>query len=352
MVTRIINSILLAIVITANAAEKVFDFSELSAGDKPAGFKSLLAGSGEPGKWEIVYDEAPQTMKTFSTRAATSSSVRPVLAQLSKDPTDERFPIFVYDEEIFDDFTFTTRFKIVDGVQEQMAGVVFRLTDQNNFYVARANAKDGNFRFYKVLNGMRGTLIGPSMEIKKGVWYELSIECKGNEITILLDGKEVMPKLKDNSFSKGKIGFWTKSDSVAYFSGAKITYKPREPYAQDVVRETLSKYSRLLGLKIYAKKNSDEPVKLIASDKPEERGALADKAEIDVINRGVIYTAKGKTTYEVYMPMRDRNGDVIACARFIIRTFPGQTEQNAIARCLPVLKYMEAKVRSLEDLYE
>ena len=130
-----------------HAAEKQFDFSNLSEGDVPAGFKSLLSGTGKMGEWKIILDEVPSALKPFSTRAVTSSK-RPVLAQSSKDTTDERFPIFLYDEEIFDNFTLTVRFKIVDGIAEQMAGVVFRFQDTNNFYVARANAKDGNVRFY------------------------------------------------------------------------------------------------------------------------------------------------------------------------------------------------------------
>ncbi|MCX7872516.1 MAG: DUF1080 domain-containing protein [Verrucomicrobiae bacterium] len=344
-------SIFLMVALACAGAEKIFDFSELAEGDKPAGFKSVLAGEGQQGDWRIVMEEVPPALKPFSTRAV-SSSKRPVLAQLSRDKTDERFPIFVYEDEIFDDFTLTTRFKIVGGEVEQMAGVVFRFQDTNNFYVARANAKDGNFRFYKVVNGMRGTIIGPSMEIKKGVWYELTIECKGNKIHILLDGKEVMPALTDNSFSRGKVGFWTKSDSVSYFAGAKVVYTPRVPYAQTLVKETSSKYSRLLGLKIYAPTPTDNKVKVIASLDESEIGKNGDKVETDILARGVVYTAKGTKTYEVWMPLHDKNGDIIAVGRVALRTFPGQTEQNAIARALPVIKYMESKIKSLTDLLE
>jgi hypothetical protein len=62
--------------------------------------------------------------------------------------------------------------------------------------------------------------------------------------------KKIIPAITDNSFLKGKIGFWTKSDSVSYFSDAKIVYTPRVPYAESLIKETMSKYPRLLGLKI------------------------------------------------------------------------------------------------------
>ncbi|MGC8743673.1 MAG: family 16 glycoside hydrolase [Verrucomicrobiia bacterium] len=343
--------LLLALTVACGAAEKQFDFASLSEGETPAGFSSLLVGQGEPGVWKIIMDEVPPALKPFSTRAVVSSK-RPVLAQVSKDKTDERFPVFVYNDEIFDDFTFTVRFKIVDGVAEQMAGVVFRFQDTNNFYVARANAKDGNFRFYKVVNGLRGTIIGPSMEIKKGEWYELTVDCKGNKIHILLNGKEVMPALTDNSFSKGKIGFWTKSDSVAAFSEAKIVFTPRVPYSQSLISDTIRKYPRLLGLKIYAPNPQDKQIKIIGSTDKTDIGKPGEKAEQDVLSRGVVYTLKGKKTYEVWMPLHDRNGDIVACARVVLSTFPGQTEQNAIVRAMPIVKYLESKIKSASDLFE
>jgi hypothetical protein len=52
------------------------------------------------------------------------------------------------------------------------------------------------------------------------------------------------------------------------------------------------------------------------------------------------------------MPIRDRNGDGVAAVRVIMRTFPGQTEQNAIARATPVIHAVQERVHSLEDLVE
>jgi len=52
------------------------------------------------------------------------------------------------------------------------------------------------------------------------------------------------------------------------------------------------------------------------------------------------------------MPLRDRNGDAIAAARVVMRPFPGQTEQNAIVRAAPIVKEMQNRIQSLEDLVE
>src|ERR1041385_8364429 len=224
--------------LSASGAEIVFDFGETNLDKTPPGFRSALAGQGKPGEWKVLLDEVPPLLAPLSDKAPAPVK-RPVLGQLSQDPTDERFPLLVFDEESFNDFTLTTRFKIVRGGLEQMAGIAFRIQDEKNFYVIRASALGNNVRFYKVVNGERGSLIGPELPVTKDVWHELRIQCKGNQIQCAFDGKDVIPPLTDNSFASGKIAFWTKSDSVSYFSDARITYTPRVPYAHAIVTDMI-----------------------------------------------------------------------------------------------------------------
>jgi len=272
-----------------------------------------------------------------------------VLAQLNQDPTDERFPMLIFDEESFTDFTLTTRFKLVGGGLEQMAGIAFRIQNEQNFYVIRASGVGNNLRFYKVVNGERGNPIGPQVEIPKGVWQELKIECKGNQIRGWLNGKEAIPPLTDNTFTGGKIGFWTKSDSMSYFADTKIVYTPREPHAQAIIRSTLAKYPRLLDLKIFILDDKGEP-RLLASKDPKEVGTPGGKPERDTITQGHIYYAKGKKFVQVIMPWRDRNGDPMAAVRMNMETFIGQTEQNALVRATPIVKHMQPQAQTLEEL--
>jgi hypothetical protein len=277
---------------------------------------------------------------------------RPVLAQLAQDPTDEHFPLLIFQDESFDDFTLTTRVKTLKGVMEQMAGIAFRIQDETNYYVVRASSLGNTFRFYKVVNGVRGPLIGPEVPIQSGVWHDLTVECKGNQIRCLFDGKEQIPMLTDNSFARGKIGFWTKSDSVSYFADTKIAYTPREPPAQAIVRDALKKYPRLIGLEVYVLAPDPHTPRLVASKDTKAIGKSGGHTEQDVINRNVTYYGKGRTSVEVTMPLHDRNGETVAAARVIMSTFPGQTENNALARALPIVKEMEARISSLQALIE
>jgi hypothetical protein len=330
------------------AAERRFDFSDVRENQTPPGFRSTVAGSGKPGDWKVILEEVPSLLPPLSPQAPAVAK-RPVLAQLAQDPTDEHFPLLICEEETFGDFTLTTRFKTVKGVMEQMAGIAFRIQNETNYYVVRASSLGNTFRFYKVVNGARGTLIGPETPIPGGVWHELMIECTGNQIRCQLDGKELIPPLTDTSFAHGKVGFWTKSDSVSYFTDTKIVYKPQDPPMKAILREVVKTYPRLLDLEIYVLGSDRKTPRLVASKNAKEMDRVAANAAQDVITRGVIYYGKGKKSVEVTMPLRDRNGEPVAAARVIMQTFLGQTEQNAIVRATPIVKDIEGRMLALHD---
>lgn len=340
----------LVLSLPALGAELSFNFEESTVNEQPPGFTNVLYGKGKPGDWKIIMDEVPPLIAP-ATPQAPAVTKRAVLAQLSRNPTDERFPLLLYDKETFGDFTLTTRFKIVDGLMEQLAGIVFRVQDETNFYVIRANAMDNTVRFYKVVNGARGPMLGSKLEVPRDVWHELKIDCKGNQIRAWLDDKEAIAQVSDSTFSAGKIGFWTKSDAISYFADTRITYTPRESLAHMLVRAMLDKYPRLRGLKISTLGKNGEP-RVEASKDAKEIGAAGNKSEKDTINKGSIFVGKGKDTVTVVMPLRDRDGEPIAAVTITMDSFTGQTEQNAIARALPMVKEMQKQAQSLQELTE
>jgi hypothetical protein len=339
---KCLSWVLVLLVCRAAAEERVFDFSKYPENQTPPGFRSLVTGKGKPGDWRVIRDQTPN--------AQTPDAPKAVLAQLSQDPTDEHFPLLCFDEDIYGDFTLTTRFKTVAGKAEEMAGIAFRIQNETNYYVVRASSLGNTFRFYKVVDGDRGTLIGPQIPIPTNVWQEMSIECKGNQIHLLLNGKEAMPPLQDSSFMSGKVGFWTKSDSVSYFADTKVVYTPREVPARALVRTLAKKYPRLLGLELFVAGTESGTTRLLASKQEKDIGRAGGKTELDVLSTGTTYYGKERTSVSVVLPLRDRNGDPIAAVRVVMKTFPGQTEDNAIIRATPIVKEMQERAHSLDDL--
>jgi hypothetical protein len=338
----------------ALAAERNFNFGEYPIDQTPSNFVSSVTGRGEPGQWKTLLDNAPSAMPSRDPNAPALTQ-HAVLAQTARTAINDHFPLFVLNDDTYGDFKFTTRFKIVGGVLAQMAGVVFRYQDEKNYYVLMASVLDKRFWFFKVVNGQRSEkLIGPKVDVAQDEWRELTVQCEGNHIHCLLDGKEVIPMLTDSSFSSGKIGFWTKSDSVAYFSDAKITYTPRLILAQSLVSDSLEKFSKLADLKIFAIRPGNTNPVVVAAKNDKDLRQPGGSVERDVIASGKSYYGKDKAagTVTITAPLRDRNGESIAAVAVVMKTFPGETQDTAALRSQSVLKSMEPRVASLEDLLE
>jgi hypothetical protein len=346
------SALLLLLVFTllnATAEELFFDFSKDKLNEQPAGFLSTVSGEGKPGKWVIIEDEVPSSIPNLTANASVPK--KPVLAQLSRDLTDEHYPILVYTNEVFGDFTFTTRFKNVGGVVEQMAGIVFRYQDEKNYYYLRASSKGSTFRFFKIVGGQRSAPIGPEMKIPAGEWHELAVEAKGNTLKFLLNGKQLIPTATDYSFSSGRIGFWTKSDSVSYFTDGHVTFTPRETLAHVLVKQMKEQYPRVLGLRIYGSTPEKPKLQVMAATDESTIGTLGGDAEQSVIDKNIPYAGKFSEGIMVTLPLHDRNGDTIAALRVEMKSFPGQTDRNALARALPIAREMEKRMTGARELF-
>jgi hypothetical protein len=188
------------------------NFDSDTAGTMPAKFHGARTGQGTEGKWVVLAD-------------ATAPSKPNVVAQTSTDKTDYRFPLLISDEGSFKDLELSVRFKAVSGEVDRAAGLVFRLKDANNYYIVRANALEDNYRLYHVINGSRRQFAGANFKVTSGEWHELKVESIGNKIICYYDGAKKIEATDDTFKDAGKVGLWTKADSVTYFDDLRVTAK-------------------------------------------------------------------------------------------------------------------------------
>lgn len=341
------------IVIQARGADRSFDFSTNALGELPTGWRAYRIGDGKPGDWKVIHEDVPPILAPISPNAPKVTK-QAVVAQTSTDPTDERFPVLVFDGDKYGDFSYSVRLKINGGAVEQIGGVVFRFQDEKNFYVVRASALGNNLRFYKFVDGKRQPAVGPGIEIPKGTWLTLTIEGNGNRFRVRLNDKLAIPDITDNSFPSGKIGFFTKSDSQVLFADPKITYKPLESLATALVRATMEKNPRLLNVRIFGQTTDNPTLRILASHKPAEIGQAAGDVEKRIMKENVPFLGKDSTEKEVLVtyPLHDRNGEPIGVAKFSLRAFRGQTDNNALARIKPIVDAMHLQIGAARDLSE
>jgi hypothetical protein len=191
---------------------------------------------------------------------------------------------------------------------------------------------------------------------------EIRVECEGNRTRCFLNDKLVIPPVKpgaptnglavnDTTFASGRIGFWSKGDTQCSFAEATVQYKPKVPFAEIVVGEVKRKYPRLLGLQIYANKEAGLPV-IVGDFNGVGLGSPGTKYEADVLERGSIYFLKGSKAVEVWLPLRDRNGDVAAALKTKMESFPGETQETAVARATVIKKVIEHEMENFQAINE
>ncbi len=201
----------------ANAASRTVDFNQDAIDQPPKGFEfGHTAGVGRPGKW-IVQAEGSNKF----------------LVQTDADSTRSRFPVAVLSDVSAADVDLSVRFKPVSGRVDQAAGLVWRYQDENNYYIVRANALEDNVVLYKVQNGKRtdlplkgaGRTYGKKSEVPAGQWSTLRVVANGPSFEVFLNGTKLY-EVEDTTFRQaGKVGVWTKADSVTQFDDLTVLTK-------------------------------------------------------------------------------------------------------------------------------
>ncbi|MBX9926710.1 MAG: hypothetical protein K2Y05_10150 [Hyphomicrobiaceae bacterium] len=202
--------ITVAIAVPAGAAE-TFTFDDQGPETPPAGFTEAVTGDGGPAIWRI--------------RKAPGEQRGNVLVQTSAEPIDARFPLLINDTLTTADVDLAVRFQVLSGAIDQAAGLVWRYRDPANYYLVRATALEDNVVLYKVENGRRsvvprlgqGSPSGHKAAVIKGAWNILTVKVRGTRFSVGLNGKALY-EVEDATFvTPGKVGLWTKSDSVTMF---------------------------------------------------------------------------------------------------------------------------------------
>jgi hypothetical protein len=206
------------LIIQAVIHGEVIRFDHSAKGSLPPGWTVAMTHAGGPPRWEIVRDDsAPHPPLVF--------------AQISREATAGRFPLAIWDRASLRNGEVSVAFKPVDGSVDRAAGVLWRYQDPNNYYIARANALENNVVLYKVENGTRLSIApkglpsrayGVKHEVPSGRWSTLRVVFKENLFTVFLNGERLFDT-EDQTFTEaGKVGLWTKADSLTYF--ADFTY--------------------------------------------------------------------------------------------------------------------------------
>ncbi|KAB0670472.1 DUF1080 domain-containing protein [Oryzomonas sagensis] len=136
------------------------------------------------------------------------------------------YPALSLGDKVYGDVTIATQFKAISGSGDRAAGIIFRIRDKDNYYILRANALEDNVNIYTYAGGRRRSVREGSAKVPSGTWQELRVEVRGNRIRGFLNNKQVVEAI-DDTFKAGKVGLWTKADSVTCFDNVRVN--PAKP---------------------------------------------------------------------------------------------------------------------------
>jgi len=203
--------VLFAAALAAEEKSPRLRWSKADLGKVPAGWKAEKTGEGDGSVWKVVADDSAPSKRGV------------VLAQMAESPR-RLFNLCVAADGRYQDVEAQVAFKAVRGKEDQGGGIVWRYQDANNYYVARMNPLESNYRVYKVVAGKRMQLgTKEDLKIPAGEWHVLKIKQAGEHIECWLDGKKYLD-VKDKTFAKaGKIGLWTKADAQTRFDDLRVS---------------------------------------------------------------------------------------------------------------------------------
>ncbi|MCP4715508.1 MAG: DUF1080 domain-containing protein [Deltaproteobacteria bacterium] len=194
-----------------NTSNASWNFDDVAVEKLPAGWKAATTNPKGPlATWQVVKDES-------------APSGGRVLAMTSPNHTfGGAFNICWTDNVCFLDGEIEVKFKAATGVEDQGGGVIWRVQDRENYYIARFNPLEDNFRIYYVRDGARKTLAGVRTTLPSGKWHTLKIVQRGRRFEGYLNGQKLLADTDDLFAGPGGVGLWTKADAVTSFDDFSI----------------------------------------------------------------------------------------------------------------------------------
>ena len=174
--------------------------------------------------WEIESTNPEGPLATWQVIEITSApSGKKVLGMTSPNHSSEdTFNICWNNLISLDNGVIEVKFKADSGIVDQGGGLIWRALDNDNYYIARYNPLEQNFRIYHVKDGLRTKIADTWIQLSAGVWHKLKITHFDNKIEGYLNDRKLL-EVTDNTFvGTGGIGLWTKADAVTVFDDLVI----------------------------------------------------------------------------------------------------------------------------------
>lgn len=226
---RIVSLVIVtAIAATLGAASRttVISVAKERAGRPSARFLSVV------GDWLVARDESGKSVMQVDGRqwikgqpsAGLAANARRIYGAKHEDFIDsvKAYAYFPYsvakDVPDFSNGEISMRFRLLGGQLDQCAGILFNLKQNGDYLTVRFNGKEDNLVLWTFKSGKRSFVKKGvhDVPLKMGEWHRMKINVKGTQLRGYLDDELLLEYTLAEPVS-GKVGLWSKTDSVSQF---------------------------------------------------------------------------------------------------------------------------------------
>jgi len=191
----------------------LWDFDGVAPGSLPKNWRvAETNGKGKPGKWQV--------------RAGLNAPSAPnVLALTQTENTGDTYNLVLAGDTRCQDMELEVKLRALSGQKDRGGGLIWRVSNPNNYYLARWDPLEHNLRLYFVKAAKRTQIASIDVTTDSTAWHTIRVAHVGNKIKVAFDGKALIEK-EDATFpSAGLVGLWTKADASTAFDNLKVELK-------------------------------------------------------------------------------------------------------------------------------
>ena len=215
----------------AKTSETLFDLAHETVGAEPASFTAIV------GSWVIGVADDGRKVLVVDGRKWSSGQTSASLADKARALYGERYAEFLDNVKAYAYFPFAVakgiddfrdgeislRFEGIEGRIDQAAGIVFNLKPNGDYLILRANCLEDNLVLFKYEHGKRSSVKWiRNTPTSSRQWHDLKLQVQGANVKGYLDGKLYLEHTLPVPVF-GKVGVWSKADSVVYFDQYRVT---------------------------------------------------------------------------------------------------------------------------------
>ena len=188
-------------------------FDGVKPGRLPEGWRvDATNPGGDLAAWSVVADPKSQTPPNVLSLEAV------------RDKSGSVFNLCWTRNVLFADGSLEVKVRADSGKEDQGGWVIWRAADAKNYYIARYNPLESNFRIYSVKDGRRRQIASvEDLAVKAGEWFTVKIVHKGKRIEGWLNDKKRIGADDETFSAAGGVGLWTKADAASSFDDFAVT---------------------------------------------------------------------------------------------------------------------------------